>query len=1072
MATYNEKYYAQITRADGTTIRLSVQRRDYAGPVFRMAGIQAIELEIGGGGAPVYTPVVKTMARFTVVDAHDIGSPQGGEDAVTIEGGGYVKHGRWEEFYTNDPTLYRVQIGGSAGVVWSGYVTPDSWEESISYRGSITVVARDMLGTLQDVGFSHTSSRITIANLVSRAFSVCGCPMSCGIDIINQLYNKSDGSSIVNARVNVSAFEDESWWDALTSVLDSLGMVVRYTGRNAFILTSLKNLPVAVANSRHGCEFVNRSGVRTLDPPVRDISSLFELKYSDGALVPIGNASLEPNGGIATYVYTERQTATGKVQGRSIISVPKAEVPSSNESEWQARPTLRPTLLHKITLPAHSSLIASGFTGFSPMYFIANSGGDYGDTYFESVCDVSMKAGVVHSPVRLVIRQDGALLTTDGSYMYLARGLDEESVPQLSMVEMYIRATGTNNTVYHYNGSGWVTGDEKANELYSDGLEPLALTFNNGEASIEIFPPQNVTLRPETFVVCITHISVAGFLDYNKPHNGIVVPLAFTIAEPSSSGLATKYGVTTKYSDDYNVRISRAPKFGCINTVLPGRLFTNAIVDADGNALADSWNFSGQSTGYPLEVMVQAQMLMHFVTALSIFGGTLHDKNDRTAIPGYGFTYATRPCLLLRGVYDFASGFIRSVAIREFKTWEEVWPSFNPTYTIKTSRPAGGGSSGGSSGGGGGGAGGGTVTSVDMTVPAGFTIGGNPITGAGVLELGFSAGYSLPASADVAKGVTAYGWGDHASQGYLKSINSTMVINALGYTPQEQIQDLDLLWARANHGQTAYGWGNHANAGYAYQADLDALAEIVEELGDPHCWVAPRLDIIRGHSHYTFDTIEPFFRVRHPLIGKAGARVVLMMWRPRRSRSVQNHPHTERHYSGWGEARGASATGLPMAIIGVAGVASIPLNNVRLWLLQRYICNFEMRQSDFLHGLTVAAFRNYSTSDYNFAFGGTWPQDMQAATRPGFAKWKDMTERWRQFGFAIRLENPEWTDLGLTNVAETTREIDDPNHQGSKIVRYLYSDIVPFRAFVNTGTKDIMYATDKWDIGFNLGGDK
>lgn len=83
-----------------------------------------------------------------------------------------------------------------------------------------------------------------------------------------------------------------------------------------------------------------------------------------------------------------------------------------------------------------------------------------------------------------------------------------------------------------------------------------------------------------------------------------------------------------------------------------------------------------------------------------------------------------------------------------------------------------------------------------------------------------------------------------------------------------------------------------------------------------------------------------------------------------------------------------------------------------------------------------------------------------------------MTERWRQFGFAIRLENPEWTDLGLTNVAETTREIDDPNHQGSKIVRYLYSDIVPFRAFVNTGTKDIMYATDKWDIGFNLGGDK
>jgi len=43
-----------------------------------------------------------------------------------------------------------------------------------------------------------------------------------------------------------------------------------------------------------------------------------------------------------------------------------------------------------------------------------------------------------------------------------------------------------------------------------------------------------------------------------------------------------------------------------------------------------------------------------------------------------------------------------------------------------------------------GGGGGGTVTSVNMSVPTGFAISGNPITTSGTLALTFSAGYALP----------------------------------------------------------------------------------------------------------------------------------------------------------------------------------------------------------------------------------------------------------------------------------------------------------------------------------------
>jgi hypothetical protein len=54
------------------------------------------------------------------------------------------------------------------------------------------------------------------------------------------------------------------------------------------------------------------------------------------------------------------------------------------------------------------------------------------------------------------------------------------------------------------------------------------------------------------------------------------------------------------------------------------------------------------------------------------------------------------------------------------------------------------------------GAGGGTVTSVDMTVPTGLTISGNPVTTSGTLALSYTAGYSLASTSDFARINTAF----------------------------------------------------------------------------------------------------------------------------------------------------------------------------------------------------------------------------------------------------------------------------------------------------------------------------
>lgn len=63
----------------------------------------------------------------------------------------------------------------------------------------------------------------------------------------------------------------------------------------------------------------------------------------------------------------------------------------------------------------------------------------------------------------------------------------------------------------------------------------------------------------------------------------------------------------------------------------------------------------------------------------------------------------------------------------------------------------------------------GTVTSVAMSVPTGLSISGSPITASGTLALSYTSGYSIPTTAKQTNWNTAYGWGNHASAGYVKN---------------------------------------------------------------------------------------------------------------------------------------------------------------------------------------------------------------------------------------------------------------------------------------------------------------
>lgn len=693
MATYNTKYYGFYDLADGGKVRLLIQERDWNGGSYRIAHMQGLSLEIGGGSDPIYTPVVKTSLRFSMADAYDIGATVGGIEC--IEDG--AKHGRWEELYTNDATKYRVILrwepasGASAApsrdaAIWTGYLTPDSWQEDMYYHGSIAFTARDMLGALSDVDFDApgTDGVITVAELINGAVAKCQAAMAVSLQTDRALVNIAANESIFASRIPVAAFDGATWWDALTDTLEALGLVMRYNGNNGWAVAALRYLPTLLSREQHTCGFINHTGVRQLDPPVKDISSEFNLDITEADVPAPAVADYSSFGNVK--VLTKHKEL--------INPVAQSNAPGFGLSQasggWAA-------LAGSAECPPLFTKPLAAFGGafdVSPSpYFICNTGQknligtqlNYGRAV--------TRASVFTAPCRLIIAQDGPLVTIFGSYFNLVRVLGDHAMPALESARVYI--SDGNGNYYDGNGS-WSQGTEKTSDKddTAGALDPILIPFSAGVAELDIIPPSGTTKMDIT--VNIVHVAVAGDIS-SVVNDAMFAPLAVSIAEPSVSKLPNIYSVRTEYNDAYNVRITRTPALGSVDTVLPKALFTNVLLGASA-PLSNSWNWPGSVTGYPLEVMVQAQLLMLYAASMSVFTGTFYDKTYPWAIPGSSYLYFARPCVLMRGTYDFTTGYVRDVALREYLTWDQVWGTFAPEYTVVAERGTGAGAGSGASG--------------------------------------------------------------------------------------------------------------------------------------------------------------------------------------------------------------------------------------------------------------------------------------------------------------------------------------------------------------------------------------
>lgn len=108
-------------------------------------------------------------------------------------------------------------------------------------------------------------------------------------------------------------------------------------------------------------------------------------------------------------------------------------------------------------------------------------------------------------------------------------------------------------------------------------------------------------------------------------------------------------------------------------------------------------------------------------------------------------------------------------------------------------------------------AGTGTVTSVALSAPTGLTVTGSPVTTSGTLALTYTAGYSIPTDTKQTNWDTAYGWGNHASAGYLTSATAASTYAPLTGTGTSGTWGISITGNAATVTNGLYSTGSYSN---------------------------------------------------------------------------------------------------------------------------------------------------------------------------------------------------------------------------------------------------------------------
>ena len=133
--------------------------------------------------------------------------------------------------------------------------------------------------------------------------------------------------------------------------------------------------------------------------------------------------------------------------------------------------------------------------------------------------------------------------------------------------------------------------------------------------------------------------------------------------------------VTTKYSADNNVKISRSPELGpAYDAVAFPALIKNGIFRKEGDiyktAAEWGWEYEG-GDAVQLAVLIHQQLLCYHSKPNNVLTGDI--VNADMLNPRVVWTWKGAEHLLLSGSYNFLTSRLEGATLREFVRYEDMW---------------------------------------------------------------------------------------------------------------------------------------------------------------------------------------------------------------------------------------------------------------------------------------------------------------------------------------------------------------------------------------------------------------
>ena len=644
-------YYREQTLNNGDKVRLELYREypdDWSiYPLTREIGdvLAGLHLDIEGGMDDIDTPIVKTSLTFSVVDAPDKDNPN-------------IKTSHWEEFYTTSATGWKVVLLGKKPnaaqftPMWTGYVTPDSYTETLQYHGVVTITARDMIGHLQDFDFDakgNAEGMITPRELLTLAWDKAQIPMTLewrGVGDSN-IWPQTGGVDAIDTYINVSAFEGKTWSDAVTETLYSLGLVLRYVGKNIIAVSPLRRMPTQTEESVDDLQAITPRftayGTREFVPAVKEIAEEVSYDVTEGAEQPLVKYADFTGEAIQCPIYMK--DASGNTTTSTAVVYP-----ISNEGEVGWGNTRSLTLF---------------FSYNRNQFPLLHDDSDDEQVYLAAFTKDRMvwygKKMQMGDDVVLKIEQ-GVVLSNSNYGLFFTSG-------KAASLTATLKRTFLGKEEY-YNGSKWATSYSQFTISFGDaGHYELRVPMREnagGQGLLQLFiTGADVELPDGSGGINDPVVTTAAYVGIKS--------LSFSL--PQTRSLMERNKVTTKYDEANNVRMTRDPELGpAYDEVAFPALIKNAIFRKDGDIYKTAaewvWPYEG-GDAVQLAVLIHQQLLCYHSKPNNVLTGDI--VNADMLDPRVIWTWKGAEHMLLSGSYNFATSRLEGAVLREFVRYEDMW---------------------------------------------------------------------------------------------------------------------------------------------------------------------------------------------------------------------------------------------------------------------------------------------------------------------------------------------------------------------------------------------------------------